>query len=79
MYIDPLLNSDSLKDHRFWAGLGKHIPAATNTHATTELLLETECFYVVRAQMSSAKDKISCYEFCAGGCENSEKGLAVLW
>jgi hypothetical protein len=31
--------------------LGKHVPAATNRRATIELLLETGCFYVVRAEM----------------------------
>jgi hypothetical protein len=30
--------------------LGKHIPAATNRRATIETLLETGCFYVVRAE-----------------------------
>jgi hypothetical protein len=30
---------------------GKHIPVATNTHATTELLLETGVFYVARAEI----------------------------
>jgi hypothetical protein len=29
--MDPLLSGDSVR-------LGKHVPAATNTHATTELL-----------------------------------------
>jgi hypothetical protein len=31
--------------------LGKHVPTETNTHATIEVLLETGCFYVVRAEM----------------------------
>jgi hypothetical protein len=31
--------------------LGKHVPVATNTHATIELLLETCRFYMVRAEM----------------------------
>jgi hypothetical protein len=31
--------------------LGKHVYAETNTHAAIELLLETGCFYVVRAEM----------------------------
>jgi hypothetical protein len=30
--------------------LGKHVPATTNRRATMEVLLETECFYVVRAE-----------------------------
>jgi hypothetical protein len=30
--------------------LGNHVPAATNRHATNEVLLETACFYVVRAE-----------------------------
>jgi hypothetical protein len=68
-----------MNDDRVWARLDKHIPAATNKHATTELVLETECFYAVRAQMLSAKGKVSCKEFCTGGCENSGKCLAVLW
>jgi hypothetical protein len=31
--------------------LGKHVPAATNAHATIQVLLETGCFCVVRAEM----------------------------
>jgi hypothetical protein len=30
--------------------LSKHIPAATNVNTTTKLLLETRCFYMVRAE-----------------------------
>jgi hypothetical protein len=33
--------------------LGKHVPAATNRCETIEVLLETGCFYVVRAEESS--------------------------
>jgi hypothetical protein len=31
--------------------LGKHVLSITNMHATVELLLETGCLYVVRAEM----------------------------
>jgi hypothetical protein len=31
--------------------LGKHVPMAMNTHAMIEVLLETVCFCVVRAEM----------------------------
>jgi hypothetical protein len=30
--------------------IGKHVPAATNNHATIELLLENGVFYSVRAK-----------------------------
>jgi hypothetical protein len=30
--------------------LHKHVPTATDTHATIEVLLEAECFCVVRAK-----------------------------
>jgi hypothetical protein len=30
--------------------LGKHVPAATGRRAAIEVLLETGCFYVVRAE-----------------------------
>jgi hypothetical protein len=40
--------------------LGKHIPAATNMHVITELLLEIGCFYVVCAEMLQARDKANC-------------------
>jgi hypothetical protein len=46
--IDPLLSGDSVYNDRFWAtARGQHVPAATNTHETKGLLLETGCFYVV--------------------------------
>jgi hypothetical protein len=31
--------------------LGKHVSAATNTHATAEVLLETGCFFMIHAEM----------------------------
>jgi hypothetical protein len=49
--IDPLLSDDSVTATVSGQRLGKHVPAATNTHATVELLLETGCFYVVLAEM----------------------------
>jgi hypothetical protein len=42
--IDPLLSGETVNNDGFWERHGKHVPAATNTHATTELLLETGCF-----------------------------------
>jgi hypothetical protein len=42
--VDPLLSGDSVKTTVSGQRLGKHVPAATNTHATIELLLETGCF-----------------------------------
>jgi hypothetical protein len=49
--IDPLLSHDSVTTTVSGQWLGKHVTAATNTRATIELLLETGCFYVVRAEM----------------------------
>jgi hypothetical protein len=31
--------------------LSKHVSAATNTHSTIELLLQTPCFYVIHAEV----------------------------
>jgi hypothetical protein len=39
--------------------LGKHVPAATNRRATIEVLLETGCFYVVRAEKDKWGDQVS--------------------
>jgi hypothetical protein len=49
--IDPLLSGDSVTATVSGQRLGKHVTAATNTHATIELLLETGSLFVVRAEM----------------------------
>jgi hypothetical protein len=49
--------------------LGKHIPVATNRRATMEVLLETGCFYVVRAEELSWRLLWRPSEFCTGGYE----------
>jgi hypothetical protein len=49
--IDPFLSGDSVTATFSGQRLGKHVLAATNTHATIELLLETGCFYVVCVEM----------------------------
>jgi hypothetical protein len=49
--IDLLLTDDSVTATFSGQRFGKHVPAATNTHTTIELLLETRGFYVVRAEM----------------------------
>jgi hypothetical protein len=35
-------------------------PMVTNMRATKELLLEMGCFYMIRAKMLEARDKVSC-------------------
>jgi hypothetical protein len=49
--VDQLLRGYSVNNDRFWNLLSKHVPASTSRHATTELLLETGCFYMVRAEL----------------------------
>jgi hypothetical protein len=57
--------------------IGKYVPAATNTHTTIELLLET-VFYTWSVQSGykedNSGDPVSCQlrvEFCTGCCENN--------
>jgi hypothetical protein len=40
--------------------LGKHVPAATDAHVTEE----TECFFVVHAEVLQGRDKVSCQFTC---------------
>jgi hypothetical protein len=47
--------------------IGKHVPAATDTHTTIELLLET--VFSVRSVQSGYKED-NWGEFCTGGCED---------
>jgi hypothetical protein len=53
--VEPLLcNDDEMSKYTRAVSryrLGKHVPTATNTHATIEKLLETGCFCMVRAKM----------------------------
>jgi hypothetical protein len=51
MYI-PLLSDDSVNNDRFWATARKHVPTATNTHATIEFLLRP-FRNVIRKEQSS--------------------------
>jgi hypothetical protein len=52
--VEPLQCDDRMTDKYmrsiFRQLLCKHVPAATNRRATIEVLLETGCFYVVRAE-----------------------------
>jgi hypothetical protein len=49
--IDPLLIGDSVTATGSGQQLVKHVPAAMNTYAIIELLLQTGCFYMVCAEM----------------------------
>jgi hypothetical protein len=49
--------------------LVKHVPVATNRRATIEVLLETGCFYVVRAEELSLRQLGQPSQFCTGVCE----------
>jgi hypothetical protein len=49
--------------------LGKHVPVATDTNATIEVLLETGCLYMVRAEELSWKELGRPNQFCTGGYE----------
>jgi hypothetical protein len=56
--IDPFLRGDCVTATVSVQRLGKHVPAATNTYATIELLLQMSCFYMVRAEMLQARNKV---------------------
>jgi hypothetical protein len=47
--------------------LGKHIHAATVTHTTIEVLLETGCFYIVRAEELEGKQLGQTSQFLTRG------------
>jgi hypothetical protein len=49
--IVPMLSGDSLTVTSSGQRLVKHIPAAMNMYAITELLLQMGCFYVVCAEL----------------------------
>jgi hypothetical protein len=66
--------------------LDKHVPRATYWRTTIEVLLETGCFYMVRAEELSWKlgRRSQFKQFCMGFCEEKtwvqeSEASALLW
>jgi hypothetical protein len=74
----PLLANGSETTFVSRQRIGKHIPAATDTHATIEILLEM-VFCTWSVQMGYKEDNWQPSEYCMGDCEEkfSWQGDAV--
>jgi hypothetical protein len=53
--------------------LGKHVPAATNTHTTIELLLEMGCYLCGQCRDIISKEQSQSADLYTGGCADTTR------